>query len=73
MGDIQGPKFRIGLFQQEKVELADGQSFVLDSNNESGTAKRVHLPHKEIFDAVHEGDEILLYNDVIALKCISKS
>src|SRR5262245_19378093 len=43
--DLQGPKLRIGSFQDEAVTLAPGMDFVLDSDAAPGTIARVQLPH----------------------------
>jgi len=60
--DLQGPKLRVGVFKNDGVMLKDGQTFVLDLNEEPGDETRVNLPHKEIFKAVSAG-KTLLFND----------
>src|SRR5688572_17357986 len=58
--DLQGPKLRIGTFKEEQVPIAAGDHFVFDDDAAPGDAKRVHLPHREIFESVKPGDTILL-------------
>ena len=58
--DLQGPKLRIGTFKEEQVPIAAGDHFVFDDDATPGDAKRVHLPHREIFESVKPGDTILL-------------
>ncbi len=58
--DLQGPKLRIGTFKEEQVPIAAGDHFVFDGDAAPGDAKRVHLPHREIFESVKPGDTILL-------------
>ena len=41
MGDLQGPKIRIGKFKEGKVTLAPGDAFVLDADCELGENGRV--------------------------------
>ncbi len=60
MVDLQGPKFRIGTFQDESVELRHGDPFTLDTKVKPGDITRVHLPHPEIFQSVSPGDRLLL-------------
>jgi len=58
--DLQGPKLRVGQFAEDHVRLAAGNTFRLDSSPEPGDAKRVRLPHPEIFAALRPGAELLL-------------
>src|SRR5690606_30847411 len=45
LGDLQGPKLRVGEFTGEAVTLQPGQDFRLDSDPAPGDATRVSLPH----------------------------
>ncbi|NNF79794.1 MAG: pyruvate kinase [Rhizobiales bacterium] len=60
MVDLQGPKFRIGTFKNERIELTHGDQFTLDTKDQPGDQTRVYLPHPEIFKAVSPGDRLLL-------------
>lgn len=71
--DLQGPKIRIGKFADGAVELEDGATFTLDTDETEGTPDRVHLPHPEIFDAVKTGHQLLLDDGRIALKATEVS
>jgi pyruvate kinase len=68
MQDLQGPKLRIGIFQEGHVLLKTGQKFTLDFKSLPGTSERVYLPHPEIFQAVHEKALILLNDGRIRLR-----
>src|SRR5262245_66284244 len=37
LADLQGPKFRLGAFQGERVALAEGASFRFDTKEEAGS------------------------------------
>jgi pyruvate kinase len=58
--DLQGPKLRLGTFTGGFAQLANGESFVLDSDPAPGDAKRVYLPHPEILRALKAGDTLLI-------------
>ncbi len=58
--DLQGPKIRIGTFENDSIELQDGQGFALDMTDTPGDDSRVYLPHPEVFEAVNEGEMLLL-------------
>jgi len=60
MGDLQGPKIRIGKFKDGKVTLSPGDAFVLDADCETGDHGRVGLDYKELPRDVHPGDVLLL-------------
>lgn len=68
LADLQGPKLRIGTFADGKVDLVEGEIFTLDLTDKPGTNKRVSLPHKEIFDAIKIGTNILLDDGKICLE-----
>lgn len=65
--DLQGPKLRIGTFQDEMVNLENGQLFTLDQESTPGDQSRVFLPHPEIFKAVKKGAHLLLDDGKIRL------
>ncbi|MEM8952205.1 MAG: pyruvate kinase, partial [Pseudomonadota bacterium] len=56
--DMQGPKLRVGTFENDKIELVAGASFRLDLEDKPGTTERVTLPHVEIFRAIDKGTEL---------------
>lgn len=60
LGDLQGPKLRVGMFDAEFVRLQDGQSFTFDLKDEMGDEYRVRLPHPEILNTLQIGDILLL-------------
>jgi pyruvate kinase len=68
LADLQGPKLRCGTFADGKALLEEGNSFTLDLTDAPGTAERVGLPHKEIFDAIDVGTNILLDDGKIRLE-----
>ena len=68
LGDLQGPKFRIGKFANSQVFLKNGQRFYLDLNNLPGNENRVFLPHPEIFKSVKQQTNILIDDGKIPIK-----
>ena len=68
MADLQGPKIRVGKFEQGKVMLVSGQPFVLDaSRTEMGDIHGVGLDYKELPRDVVAGDVLLLNDGLIVL------
>lgn len=60
LADLQGPKIRIGTFQDGEARLAAGDVFSFDLDAGPGDSTRVGLPHPEIFASVKPGDSLLL-------------
>ena len=67
LGDLQGPKIRIGVFRKSYIILKNNQRFVLDLNPKEGDQNRVFLPHKEIFKSVKKNNKILIDDGKIVL------
>ena len=68
LADLQGPKLRVGEFENGPHELATGAAFRLDLDQTPGDQTRVCLPHKEIFDALRVGATLLVNDGKIRLK-----
>jgi len=66
--DLQGPKIRIGMFEDGSAILKKGAKFSLDLNKDYGNSKRVTLPHPELFASLKEGAELLLDDGKIKLR-----
>jgi pyruvate kinase len=58
--DLQGPKLRVGSFKGDAAEIDKGQEFIFDTDTTPGDAKRVFLPHPEIFAAIKTGDALII-------------
>ena len=68
MADLQGPKIRVGKFEQGKIELQPGAPFVLDANRtELGNQDVVGLDYKDLPRDVRPGDTLLLNDGLIVL------
>ncbi|MGB7816179.1 MAG: pyruvate kinase [Methylotenera sp.] len=58
--DLQGPKIRIGKFEQGKITLKMGDLFVLDADCEIGDQFKVGLDYKNLPQEVSVGNMLLL-------------
>jgi len=67
--DLQGPKLRLGTFENGSAIVKKGDSFTLDSNPAAGDANRIYLPHPEILEATEPGQTLLLDDGKVRLVC----
>jgi len=68
LADLQGPKLRVGRFAGGEAELRNGQAFTLDRDETPGDSTRVRLPHREVFEALHEGTRLLIDDGKLQLR-----
>jgi pyruvate kinase len=72
MGDLQGPKIRVGKFENGKAMLEAGQPFLLDAalDNKAplSNSEQASLDYKELPRDVKAGDQLLLADGLIQLK-----
>ncbi len=67
LADLQGPKLRIGDLKAD-VELVEGARFRLDMKKAKGDQSRAPLPHKEIFQAIEVGEDLLIDDGRLRLR-----
>jgi pyruvate kinase len=67
MADLQGPKIRIGKFENGKIFLENGSKFILDADCQLGDQARVGLDYKELPHDLKPNDVLLLNDGLIVL------
>ena len=67
MADLQGPKIRIGKFENNKIQLEPAQKFILDAACELGNQEKVGLDYKELPRDLKPLDVLLLNDGLIVL------
>jgi len=72
LADMQGPKLRIGRFENDKIEITEGQNFRFDLSDTLGNQDRVQLPHPEVIEVMEVGSEILLDDGKVRVEIIAK-
>ena len=72
MGDLQGPKIRVGVLPEEGIELRSGEEVLITteetaessgaagSGSGSGAQVEIPFPHPEIIKSINRGDQLLL-------------
>lgn len=72
LGDMQGPKLRVGRFKDGKIDLTIGQKIRLDLDPELGDGTRVNLPHPEVIETMPLGSFILLDDGKVRMEIIDR-
>ena len=71
MADMQGPKIRVGKFENSRIQLEAGDKFILDAkwgeNGELGNQERVGLDYKALPRDLNKDDVLLLNDGLIVL------
>jgi pyruvate kinase len=70
MGDLSGPKMRIGQLAEEPIELNPGDTFTLTTEDIVGDTRRVSVSFKRLPKAVKSGEQLFLNDGLIQLQVI---
>jgi pyruvate kinase len=68
MADLQGPKIRVGKFENNKIILKAGEKFTLDANCTLGDQTKVGLDYKNLPNDVRVGDKLLLNDGLLVIR-----
>ncbi|HHU64279.1 MAG TPA: pyruvate kinase [Clostridiales bacterium] len=66
--DTGGPEIRTGEVENHRVELVNGQKFVLTADDINGNNEKVSITYKNLAQDIHKGCKILLDDGLIQLK-----
>lgn len=68
MLDTKGPEYRIGTFENGKISLNDGDSFIFTTDDVVGDSEKVSVSYKNLTAEMKEGDTILVNNGLVEFK-----
>ena len=71
--DLQGPKIRVGLFENDEVTLETGATFSITTEEVLGTAKRACVRYQGFVDDVQVGEPVFIDDGRIKLKVTDKT
>jgi len=71
MADLPGPKMRIGQLADEPIELEQGKTFTLTTNEVIGNRQRAFMTFPRLPAVVKAGDTLFLNDGIIQLKVVS--
>lgn len=68
--DTKGPEIRIRTFAGGKVELKEGQEFILTSEDIEGTNEKVSVTYEDMYKDLKVGDSVLIDDGLIGLEVV---
>ena len=69
--DLQGPKIRLGKFTEGKVELEEGDTFVITTEDVPGTKEMASTTYKGLPGDARPGDRILIDDGRVGVRIVS--
>ena len=69
--DLQGPKIRLGTFVEGKVELTEGDTFTITTDDVPGTKERASTTYKGLPGDAKVGDQILIDDGRVGVRIVA--
>ncbi|MBQ7454313.1 MAG: pyruvate kinase [Selenomonadaceae bacterium] len=66
--DTKGPEMRLGLFENDSVQLVEGNKFILVNDDISGDETKASVTHKNLYKEVTVGEKLLLNDGLVELR-----
>ncbi|MCI6290026.1 MAG: pyruvate kinase [Clostridiales bacterium] len=70
MLDNKGPEYRIGCFENGKIELKEGDLFTLTTRDVPGNQEMVSVSYKDLCAQLQPGDRVLINNGLLVLEVL---
>ena len=71
MLDTKGPEYRIGVFENGKAELHEGDKFTFTTNEIIGDNTKVSVSYKNLAKELNIGDTVLVNNGLTELRVVN--
>ena len=68
--DTKGPEYRIGCFENGRINLEEGDRFTFTTDQVLGNTKRVSVSYPTLHEELAVGDSVLLNNGLLAFEVI---
>ena len=65
MLDTKGPEYRLGTFENHKIELKDGDTFILTADQVEGNQERVSVSYDKLPQELTPGEQILINDGLV--------
>ena len=70
MLDTKGPEYRIGCFENGRIELKEGDPFTLTTRDVPGNQEMVSVSYKGLCAQLQMGDHVLINNGLLVLEVL---
>ncbi len=70
LGDLQGPKLRIGMMENNAADLVNGKEIIITTKECIGTAEKIFMTYPQFPQDVSVGELVLIDDGKITLKVI---
>lgn len=70
LGDLQGPKLRIGKVKDNAVDLVNGKEIIITTKEMEGTAEKIFITYPQFPQDVKVGEHVLIDDGKITLRVI---
>jgi pyruvate kinase len=71
LGDLQGPKLRVGEMENNGVDLVDGAEFIFTTEKMIGTAQKAFMTYQQFPKDVKAGETVLIDDGKLVLQVTS--
>jgi len=71
LADLQGPKLRIGVVENNSVELVAGKEIIITTKECTGNAERIYITYPQFPKDVKVGENILIDDGKLLLETVS--
>jgi pyruvate kinase len=68
LGDLQGPKLRVGEMENNGVELVEGAEFIFTTHKMIGTAQKAYMTYQQFPKDVKAGETVLIDDGKLVLR-----
>ncbi len=68
LGDLQGPKLRVGELENGKIELREGQEIIFTTEKNVGTPEKIYVSYANLAKDVKTGERIFLDDGKMEVK-----
>ena len=66
--DTKGPEYRVGIFEEGKAELCEGDLFTFTTRDIVGNSSHVSVSYKNLAKELNAGDTVLVNNGLLSFK-----
>jgi pyruvate kinase len=70
--DLQGPKIRVGTFDEGEIKLRYNDVVTIEASMEPGSGRLIRMPHPELVNALEKGDVLKLDDGKMQLTVIER-